>query len=216
MGQQRSYAPQGQRYQNQEGRQNSGLCHYCHQTGHFISSCPARQAHLESGKVIVENRRTRFPDGKQIPWEPTDKTPREKVEEFHAVKETNAQFYHCDSEIPGMMQIPYKDTRFSLYTNKLRDTRDELIEKMRYEVEAQAVLNHNIVQPTAPQPMANTTVAPSVGIGAGTEEEKVQWMKMFEEKLGEERNRTVKELLEQLLTRQGIANPVEESQQGFL
>lgn len=73
-----------------------------------------------------------------------------------------------------MMQMPYKDTCFSLYMNKPRDTRDELIEKMRCEVEAQVVLNHNIVQPTTPQQMANTVVAPTVGIGAGTEEEKVQ------------------------------------------
>ena len=215
-GQQRSYAPQGQRYQNPEGRQNSGQCHYCHQTGHFISSCPTRQAHLESGKIIVENGRVRFPDGKQIPWEPADKSPKDKVEEFHAVRETNAQFYHCDSEIPGMMQMPYKDTRLSLYTNKPRDTRDELIEKMRCEVEAQAVLNHNIVQPTASQPVVNTQVAPTVGIGAGSEDEKAQWMKLYEEKLGEERNRTVKELLEQLLARPGVANLTEELQQGFL
>jgi len=106
MGQQRSYVPQGLRYQNPEGRQNSGQCHYCHQTRHFISSCPARQVHLESGKIILENGRVQFPDRKQIPWEPADKTLREKVEEFHAVKETNAQFYHCDAEIPGMMQMP--------------------------------------------------------------------------------------------------------------
>ena len=216
MGQQRSYASQGPRYQNQEGRQNAGQCHYCHQPGHFIINCPARQLHLESGKIILENGRVRFPDGKQIPWEPADKTPREKVEEFHAVKETNAQFYHCDSEIPGMMQMPYKDARVSLYTNKPRDTRDEVIEKMRHEVEAQTVLNHNIVQPTISQPTASTPVASTVGVGAGTEDEKIQWMKMFEEKLGEERNRTVKELLEQLLTRPGMVNPVDESQQGFL
>ena len=63
---------------------------------------------------------------------------------------------------------------FSLYTNKPRDTRDKLIEKMRCD----------IVQPTIPQQMANTAVAPTIGIGAGTEEEKIQWMKMYEEKLG--------------------------------
>ena len=206
---------QGPWYQNQEGRQNAGQCHYCHQPGHFIINCPARQLHLESGKIILKNGRVRFPDGKQIPWEPADKTPREKVEEFHAVKETNAQFYHCDSEIPGMMQMPYKDTRFSLYTNKPRDTRDEVIEKMKHEVEAHTVLNHNIVQPTTPQATASTP-ASTVGVGAGTEDEKIQWMKMFEEKLGEERNRTVKELLEQLLIRPGMVNPVDESQQGFL
>jgi hypothetical protein len=73
-GQQRSYAPQGQRCQNPEGRQNSGQCHYCRQIGHFISSCPTRQAHLESGKIIVENGRVQFPDRKQIQWEPTDKS----------------------------------------------------------------------------------------------------------------------------------------------
>ena len=185
MGPQRPYAPQGQRYQNPE-RQNSGQCHYCHQTGHFISSCPTRQAHLESRKIVLENGQVRFPDGKQIPWEPSDKSPKEKVEEFHVVRETNAQFYHCNSEIPGMMQMPYKDMHFSLYMNKPRDMRDKLIEKMRCEVEAQVVLNHNIVQPTAPQQTANTIVVPTIGIGAGTEEEKVQWMKMYEEKLGEE------------------------------
>jgi hypothetical protein len=216
MGQQRQYGTQAPRYQNSEGRTNQGVCHYCHQTGHFINSCPARQVHLDNGKVIIDNGRTRFPDGKPIPWEPTDKTPRDKVEEYHAVRETNAQFYHCDSEIPGMMHIPYKDTRYSLYTNKPRDTRDELIEKMRSEVEAQAVLNHNVVQPAVPQPRANTTVAPTIGIGAGSEDEKKQWMKMFEEKLGEERNRTVKELFEQLLNRPELANSAEESQQGFL
>jgi hypothetical protein len=177
--------------------------------------CPARQVHLDSRKVILDNGRTRFPDGKPIPWEPTDKTPREKVEEYHAVKETNAQFYHCDSEIPGLMHVPYKDTRFSQYTNKPRDTRDELIEKMKSEVESQAVLNHNVVQPTVQQPVANATAAPIVGIGAGTEEEKIQWMKMFEGKLEEERTKTVKELLEQLLTRPGESSHAE-SQQGFL
>ena len=92
-----------------------------------------------------------------------------------------------------MMQMPYKDMCFSLYMNKPRDTREELIEKMRCEVEAQVVLNHNIVQPIVPQQMVNTTVAPTIGIGAGMEEEKVQWMKMYEEKLGEEQNQTVKE-----------------------
>ena len=215
MGQQRPYAPQPPRYQNQE-RTNSGVCHYCHQTGHFINMCPARQVHLESGKVILENGRTRFPDGKPIPWEPTDKTPREKVEEHHAIKETNAQFYHCDSEIPGMMHVPYKDMRFSQYTNKPRDTRDELIEKMRNEVGAQAVLNHNVVQPPVQQPVANATAATIVGVGAGTEDEKIQWMKMYEEKLEEERTKTVKELLEQLLTRSGEPSHAAESQQGFL
>ena len=132
------------------------------------------------------------------------------------MRETNAQFYHSNSDIPGKMQMPYKDTCFSLYMNKLRDTRDKLIEKMRCEVEAQAVLNHNIVQPTMPQPTANTAVVPTIGIGARTEEEKVQWMKIYEEKLGEKRNRTVKELFEQLLIRPGVANLVDESQQGFL
>ena len=215
MGQQRPYAPQAPRYQNQE-RTNSGVCHYCHQTGHFINTCPARQVHLESGKVIVENGRTRFPDGKPIPWEPTDKTPREKVEEHHAVKETNAQFYHCDSEIPGMMYVPYKDMRFSQYTNKPRDTRDELIEKMRNEVESQAVLNHNVVQPPVQQPVASAKAATIVGVGAGTEDEKIQWMKMYEEKLEEERTKMVKELLEQLLTRPGEPSHAADSQQGFL
>ena len=97
MGPQQPYAPQGQRYQNPE-RQNLGQCHYCHQTGHFISSCPTRQVHLESRKIILENGRVRFPNRKQIPWEPSDKSLKEKVEEFHVVRETNAQFYHCNSE----------------------------------------------------------------------------------------------------------------------
>jgi hypothetical protein len=68
----------------------------------------------------------------------------------------------------------------------------------------------------ASQSMAKPMVVPTVGVGTGAEDEKVQWMKMFEEKLGEERNRTVKELLEQLLMRPGLTNSAEESQQGFL
>jgi hypothetical protein len=87
---------------------------------------------------------------------------------------------------------------------------------MRSEAGSQAVLNHNVVQPTIQQPVANATATPIVGVGAGTEDEKIQWMKMYEEKLGEERSRTVKELLEQLLTRSGEPSHVTESQQGFL
>ena len=66
---------------------------------------------------------------------------------------------------------------------------------MRNEVESQTVLNHNVMQPPVQQPVASAKAATIVGVGAGTEDEKIQWMKMYEEKLEEERTKTVKELL---------------------
>jgi hypothetical protein len=34
--------------------------------------------------------------------------------------------------------------------------------------------------------VANTPVVPTVGIGAGSKDEKAQWMELYEEKLGKE------------------------------
>jgi hypothetical protein len=67
-------------------------CYYCYEPGHFILECPNLKADVEKGVVRMENNRAKFYDGKNVPREPPNKSPRDKAHEYYS-RRTVSQSY---------------------------------------------------------------------------------------------------------------------------
>lgn len=125
--------PPMMRYQPPEAPRN---CFYCHMTGHMYRDCPVRQAHLTTGKVnLGDGGKLYFPDGRMISFDPT-RPVKDRVDEWHAKQKTDVAFQSWETEsVPGMYHLQAHQGSMSLYTNQQRDQRDEVIEKLRQELQ---------------------------------------------------------------------------------
>ncbi len=58
-------------------------CYYCYEPGHFILECAHLKEDVNKGKVRMDgSNRARLYDGKTIPREPMNKSPKEKAHEY--------------------------------------------------------------------------------------------------------------------------------------
>lgn len=151
----------------QRGNQlgNSGDCFYCQESGHMQGDCPHRLLHLDQGKIkIVENNRMRLGDGSFLPRDPTSsKSLKERVEAATAGQGGN-QFYFDEAPAsrPGIIQLGGAGhDQHSIYTNQVWDRRDDLIEKLRSQLQAQdtGYVTHN---PLLPAQVARQPVVPQL------------------------------------------------------
>jgi hypothetical protein len=151
------YAPQPPRFQNQG---YSGTCHYCHQQGHFMGDCPIKMSHLEDGKVkIGADGRLRLPDGRMLGSDPTGPSMKDKAEEY-ATKQVVQQAYgympmfeEYGSHTPGILPMPVNLQGASMYTNRIRDQRDEIIEQLSQKI-AMGTSQFNTAPPPVPKAYA--------------------------------------------------------------
>ncbi|PPQ76705.1 hypothetical protein CVT24_010887, partial [Panaeolus cyanescens] len=109
-----------------------GACFYCQRADHFFQECPFRLGDRDTGRIVVVNGRTCLPDGSTIPRFPEDKTMKEKVDEWHKNREAN--FLEIDESGQYVAIVaPPEPPKMSIYTNKVRDQRDEVIERYTKE-----------------------------------------------------------------------------------
>ncbi|PPQ86391.1 hypothetical protein CVT24_004854, partial [Panaeolus cyanescens] len=104
-----------------------GACFYCQRADHFFQECPFRLGDRDTGRIVVINGRTCLPDGSTIPRYPEDKTMKEKVDEWHKNRESNFLEIDENGQYVAIVAAP-EPPKMSIYTNKVRDQRDEVIE----------------------------------------------------------------------------------------
>ncbi|KAJ7429836.1 hypothetical protein B0H11DRAFT_1944175 [Mycena galericulata] len=103
-----SHRPNGDNnnYNNGGGRrQDSKDCYYLGNNSHFVGDCSVRREHIEKGMVKAVEGKLVFYDGKNIPFEPRNKTRAQKVEEYYRNRYVSQNFTAKD----GSCQPNYKD-----------------------------------------------------------------------------------------------------------
>jgi hypothetical protein len=128
-------------------------CHYCGQEGHGFRVCKSRDGHIRMGKIKeLADGRVALPDGTPLTWEP-GKFTLNKVEDYHASKQVEA-LYHGRQSNSVLQLVQDVSMNNSLYKNKPRDTRDDIIRNLT------ALLNMNYrEQPEEIEPVASTSMA---------------------------------------------------------
>lgn len=123
-------APQNNNLPRTEG------CHYCWVNGHYIQDCPAKQAHLDQGKLKLNDAgKMRMMDGSMIPKDPQTICPRDRVEAIVESKKATQLYLNDFDDGPGVLNLESRmEPGFSIFTNSVKDTRDEVIQKLRQQV----------------------------------------------------------------------------------
>lgn len=114
-------------------------CWYCEELGHFAMNCPHREEHIRTGKIKISGHKMFFGlTGQPVPRGSNGKSARMIVEEA-CNKENIAQsnLFASPGEVyttqmlePGLVQLGIDSKIRSIYTNQLRDRRDDLIENV--------------------------------------------------------------------------------------
>ena len=119
-------------------------CWYCEETGHFAMTCPHREEHINQKKIkLLGNKLYFFHNNTAVPRGTSEKTVRMIVEETCrqlAVMQNNmfaepGEVYKQESA-PGILRIPDTNNgnEFSVFTNQMRDKRDDVILNMNNQV----------------------------------------------------------------------------------
>lgn len=70
------------------------MCYYCYENGHFILECVHLKEDISKGRVRMDsNNRARLYDGKTIPREPPQKSPRDKARAYFENRALVSQNY---------------------------------------------------------------------------------------------------------------------------
>ncbi|KAG6904400.1 hypothetical protein DXG01_010348 [Tephrocybe rancida] len=97
-------------------------CFHCWEIGHRVAECEHMNGQVKEGALIYVDGRPRLPNGDPIPREPANISPRNRVNKLR--EQTVASFY-------GWAEDKANDNKsFSIYTNSVRDTRDDLLERI--------------------------------------------------------------------------------------
>ena len=94
--------------------------------------CTAKDSHLRMGKIIeTGDGKLALPDGTTLTYD-QNKPALLRVEEFHAMKKVDAM-YHSQpmGSVMQFAQIKELAGNNSVYTNKPKDSRDELIGQLK-------------------------------------------------------------------------------------
>lgn len=115
-----------------------GACFYCWLSGHRVSECPLKNDHLEQGKIKIVDGKWRLDDGSWVPRDPTNKSPRDKVDSIHALRRQSQNYMGYTSSpggSSGNVNLGGDDYgQMSIYTNRIVDQRDEMIDKLRNQL----------------------------------------------------------------------------------
>lgn len=139
-------------------------CWYCEETGHFAMNCPHREEHIRTGKIKISGSKMFFAlTGQPVPRGSSGKSTKIIVEEA-CNKENMAQsnLFASAGEVytqqmePGLIQLGIDSNVKSIFTNQIRDTRDDVIDKMRLRLDE--LSNKNIPAKTASAPIQDTDI----------------------------------------------------------
>ncbi|EDR10630.1 uncharacterized protein LACBIDRAFT_325430 [Laccaria bicolor S238N-H82] len=125
-------------------RMGSDGCWYCEETGHFAMNCPHREEHIRTGKIKMSGHKMFFAlTGQPVPRGTNGKSAKMIVEEA-SNKDMMAQsnmfaspgeIYTQNSGEPGIVQLGIDARVKSVYTNQIRDSRDDLLDKMATRID---------------------------------------------------------------------------------
>jgi len=125
-------------------KMTSDGCWYCDEPGHFTMNCPHREEHINQKKIKLLGNKIYFAhNNTAVPRGNNDKSVRQIVEETCrkiAVMQNNmfaepGEVYNQES-VPGILRIPDSSNgnEFSVFTNQMRDKRDDVILNMNNQV----------------------------------------------------------------------------------
>ncbi|EDR02091.1 uncharacterized protein LACBIDRAFT_332715 [Laccaria bicolor S238N-H82] len=125
-------------------RMGSDGCWYCEETGHFAMNCPHREEHIRTGKIKMSGHKMFFMlTGQPVPRGTNGKSAKMIVEEA-SNKDMMAQsnmfaspgeIYTQNSGEPGIVQLGIDARVKSVYTNQIRDLRDDMLDKMATRID---------------------------------------------------------------------------------
>jgi hypothetical protein len=139
---------QGQPRQNNDANAGASRCFYCYEMGHRWVVCPAKDQDQKDGKIKVDGNQLRFADGSPI--------PRIEGMSIKAIvaKYLPASMLVClgmqpdlpqHEDTPDLDPISYaRVPEISIYTNQLRDTRDNIIEESRQALDKRGLELENV------------------------------------------------------------------------
>lgn len=100
-------------------------CYYCQESGHMSNDCLHKKSHIEKGWIRQEGTQVRLKDGSYMPK--GEGSIKSKVEKHYAQSGKSQM-------MAGMYPMP-ANTYASMYVNKERDVRDEVIQDLRDRME---------------------------------------------------------------------------------
>jgi hypothetical protein len=139
---------QGQSRQNNEAGAGTSRCFYCYENGHRWVICPSKDQDQKDGKIKVDGNQLRFADGSPIP----------RIEGM-SIKAIVAKYLPSSllvclgmqPELPQHEDIQDIDPisyaripEISIYTNQLRDTRDNIIDESRQALDKRGLELENV------------------------------------------------------------------------
>ncbi|SJL18622.1 uncharacterized protein ARMOST_22219 [Armillaria ostoyae] len=111
----------------------SNNCWYDWKPGHFVRDCQNVQKHVAEGLLKLVDRKFMMADGTPIPREPAHLCPMDRM--LATLSKRQEQMFWEDVSGPaGVFNISLPDNA-SLYTNKPRDARDEVIDKLHQDLQ---------------------------------------------------------------------------------
>ncbi|SJL17308.1 uncharacterized protein ARMOST_20857 [Armillaria ostoyae] len=125
----------------------SDNCWYDWKPGHFVRDCQNVQKHVAEGLLKLVDRKFMMADGTPIPREPAHLCPMDRM--LATLSKRQEQMFWKDVSGPaGVFNISLPENA-SLYANKPRDARDEVIDKLHQDLQYWQTSTH---VPTPVQP----------------------------------------------------------------
>ncbi|KAG6894575.1 hypothetical protein C0992_005533 [Termitomyces sp. T32_za158] len=110
-----------------------GRCFHCWEPGHRHYNCPHMKRQVAEGKLILVDGKPRLKNGDSVPPEPTTISPKDRIE---LVADQKAEsFYNWSTNPTSTSDIACENITFSMFTNTVRDSRDDMIERLSQERE---------------------------------------------------------------------------------
>ncbi|KAK0434411.1 uncharacterized protein EV420DRAFT_1653997 [Desarmillaria tabescens] len=161
--------PRQSRSQNDNSGSGSSdfLCWYDWKPGHFVKDCQNCQKHIVEGLLKVVNNRFVMADGSPIPREPAQLSPMDQVLARHNSRKQEQLFWEEQNGAVGVYNLAIPEYA-SLYASRPRDARDEVIEKLRQDLQYWQTSMQAPMQPAQPTiqpqliqaPVASTSSQP--------------------------------------------------------
>ncbi len=108
-------------------------CWYDWKPGHYVRDCQNVQKHVAEGLLKLVDRKFMMMDGTPIPREPAHLCPMDRML-ASLNKKQEQMFWEDVSGAAGIFNINIPDNT-SLYANKPRDARDEVIDKLHQDLQ---------------------------------------------------------------------------------
>ncbi|KAG6874577.1 hypothetical protein C0992_007421 [Termitomyces sp. T32_za158] len=110
-----------------------GRCFHRWEPGHRHYNCPHMKWQVAEGKLILVDGKPRLKNGDSVPPEPTTISPKDRIE---LVADQKAEsFYNWSTNTTSTNELAGENITFSMFTNAVRDSRDDMIERLLHERE---------------------------------------------------------------------------------